>query len=346
MSIESANAFLEELRRAKLLRAAQLDEVSQMQPRFSDPMSLAKELVRRGWLTVYQVNQLCQANGQELVLGPYRILEPLGKGGVSHVFKAWHTGRNCQVALKVIQPHLVSNTETRARFQREINAVARLSHANIVRAFEDDPVDEAQFFAMEFVEGTALDKLVQYSGPLPVAQACDAIRQAALGLQHAHEQGLVHRDIKPGNLVQITSSPLVKILDFGLARLQRSPDGEKPTALTMEGAMIGTADYIAPEQARDARSADIRADIYSLGCTFYYLLTGSPPFPATSLMQKLQGHLTKPPPEIKARRPEAPPEVQAVLNKMMAKKPEERFQTPAEVAEALKPFCPKEVPSA
>jgi serine/threonine protein kinase len=343
MSIESIEAFLDELRNSRLLRAAQLDEIARiLQPRFTAPMELAKELVRRGWLTVYQVNQLFNGKGQQLVLGPYRILDHLGKGGVSEVFKAWHGELDCPVALKVIYPDLLANAEAVARFEREIKAVARLSHPNIVRSFEGDANEQMPYFAMEFVEGAPLDKLVRYSGALPVDEACDAIRQAALGLQHAYEQGLVHRDIKPANLVRIAGSSVVKVLDFGLARLHRAVDSDRPTALTAEGALLGTADYVAPEQARDARKADIRSDIYSLGCTFYYLLTAGPPFPAKGLMQKLYGHINKEPISLEVLRPEAPPEIQAVLSKMMAKKPDERYQTPAEVAEALTPFCPKE----
>src|SRR5262245_16821570 len=318
MALESIAAFIDELRKAKLLKAQQMDELVRiLTPRFSSSMAMAKELVRRGWLTVYQVNQLFQANGQELTLGPYRIVDHLGKGGVSQVFKAWHADRNCHVALKVIHTHLLNNPEAVGRFQREMKAVSRLSHANIVQSFEDDALGEAHFFAMEFVQGTSLDKLVQLSGSLPVPQACDFIRQAALGLQHAHEKGLVHRDIKPANLVQIPGSSLIKILDFGLARLQRSPDGKSGpnVALTMEGAIIGTADYMAPEQARDARNADIRSDIYSLGCTLFFLLTGQPPFPGNALMQKLYAHLNAEAPLVSDKRAEVPTEVSAIVRK-------------------------------
>ena len=348
MPLETIYAFIDELRKRKLLKAPQLDEIERiLKPRFSGSMLLAKELVRRGWLTVYQVNQLFQANGQELTLGPYRIMDHLGKGGVSQVFKAWHAERNCPVALKVIHSHLLDNAEAVGRFQREMKAVLRLSHPNIVQSFGDDALGEAHFFAMEFVQGTSLDKLVQLSGSLPIPQACDFIRQAALGLQHAHEKGLVHRDIKPANLVQIAGGSVIKILDFGLARLQRSPDSKSgpAVALTMEGAIIGTADFMAPEQARDARSADIRSDIYSLGCTFYFLLTGQPPYPGNALMHKLYQHINAEPPVPEQKRPEVPAEVSAIVRKMMAKKPDERYPTPAEVAEALGPFC-RQVPPA
>jgi serine/threonine protein kinase len=341
MPIDTVHNLVEQLRTGKLLRPAQLDEVVRMLlPRIPSPLLLAKELVRRGWLTVYQVNQLFQANGQQLVIGPYRIVDHLGKGGVSQVFKAWHTESNTLVALKVIHPHLLSNEEAVKRFEREMQAVARLSHPNIVRAFPDESLGKAHFFAMEFVEGTDLGKQVQLSGALPVDQACDFIRQAALGLQHAHEQGLVHRDIKPANLVLITGTSLIKILDFGVARLRRGDDATpEPSALTVQGAMIGTADYVAPEQARDARSADIRSDIYSLGCTFYHLLAGAPPFPGGSALQKIHHQISKEPPGVELIRSEVPAPVAGIIRRMMAKNPEDRYQAPAEVAEALAPFC-------
>jgi len=339
MPFESVDALLAELRKTKLLKAAQLDEVERiLKPRCSAPLQLAKDLMRRGWLTVYQVNQLFQTNGQQLTLGPYQIVDHLGKGGVSQVFKAWHTERSCHVALKVIHPHLLNNAEAVARFQREMQAVARLSHPNIVNSYPDDALGEAHFFAMEFVEGTSLDKLVALSGALAVPQACDFLRQTALGLQHAHEQGLVHRDIKPANLVQIAGTQLIKILDFGLTRLQGDGAG-KPTSITAEGALIGTADYVAPEQARDARSVDIRADLYSLGCTAYFLLTGAPPFPGGSLMQKIHHHISKEPTALDLLRPEVSPALTAVVKKMMAKKAAERHATPRDAADALQPFC-------
>lgn len=340
MPFDSVAGLIEELRKTKLLKSAQVDEtVRLLQPRFPSALGLAKELVRRSWLTVYQINQLFQANGQQLILGPYHILDHLGRGGVSQVFKAWHTERDCLVALKVIHPQLLSNAEAVGRFQREMKAVTRLAHPNIVSAFEDTAIGDAHFFAMEFVQGTDLQKLVELSGALPVSQACDFIRQAAHGLAHAHEQGLVHRDVKPANLVRIEGGSVIKILDFGLARLHNAGGAAPGAALTAQGAMIGTADYVAPEQARDARQADIRSDIYGLGCTFYHLLTGGPPFPGGSALQKIHHHLNKEPASVRIIRPETPEAVEAVVKKMMAKKPDERFQTPGEVAEKLEPLC-------
>jgi serine/threonine-protein kinase len=282
---------------------------------------------------------LFQAHGQDLVLGPFRIIDYLGKGGVSQVFKAWHTSRNCIVALKVIHSDLLTNAEAVRRFEREMRVVGRLNHPNVVRAFEDDAIGAAHFYAMEFIEGTDLNKLVQLGGPLPPATACACIRQAALGLQHAHELGLIHRDIKPANLVLVKAhgpqaADVVKILDFGLARLRASPDQGAPDVLTAEGALIGTADYLSPEQAIDPRYVDTRADIYSLGCSFHFLLAGAPPYPGKSVVEKLYKHRTAPVPEA----PGLPADIAAVAKKMMAKKPDDRYQTPADVAKALEPL--------
>src|SRR5262249_6567193 len=244
----------------------QLDELNRvLRPRFSDAKTLAKYLVQRDWLTVYQVNQILADRAQELVYGPYIILDRIGEGGVSQVFKAWHSGKNCVVALKVIREELLSNQEAFARFQREMHAVACLSHPNIVSSIDSDLEGHANFFAMEYVEGTDLGKLVQLTGPLKIPIACDYIRQAALGLQHAHEHGLVHRDIKPPNLFltgatlpsapstpsrsrtgsleigsgsipTVTGKREIKILDMGLARLREAntPTGEQVVALTQE----------------------------------------------------------------------------------------------------------------
>lgn len=339
MPLGTVSEFVDALRTSKLLKAAQLDELVRiLQPRHSDTPGLAKDLVRRGWLTVYQANQLFQAQGQQLILGPYQITDYLGKGGVSQVFKAWHTGRNCVVALKVINAELLEKPEAVARFQREMHIVTQLSHPNIVQAFDDTPIGVTHFYAMEFIQGTDLNKLVQLNGPLAIEQAADVVRQVARGLEHAHEKGLVHRDIKPANVVRIADSNLVKILDMGLTRLRSNPGGAE--VLTVQGAMMGSPDFVSPEQARDARSVDHRADLYSLGCTFYYLLTGKVPFAGSSVLEKIGKHLHAPVPEVKAARPDVPPALSALTAKLMAKKADERFQTAAEVAAAVEPFCP------
>ena len=224
------------------------------------------------------------------------------------------------------------------RFLREIRSAAKLHHANIVTAYSAMRLGESLVLAMEYVEGLDLAKMVKTKGPLPIAHACYFIHQAALGLQHAHERGMVHRDIKPANLILARDGKkaIVKVLDFGLAKV--TSEGQTDSSLTREGQMLGTPDYIAPEQIRDAQSADIRADIYSLGCTFYYLLTGGPPFRGDHLWDLYQAHFSMEAGPLNLVRPEVPVELAAVVAKMMAKEPGRRFQTPGEVARALTPF--------
>lgn len=227
------------------------------------------------------------------------------------------------------------------RFLREIRAVAKLRHPNIVAAYSAVRLGESIVFAMEYVEGLDLSKMVKAKGPLPVAHACSFVHQAALGLQHAHEEGLVHRDIKPGNLMlsRKGDKAAVKVLDFGLAKVTR--EEKVDVGLTSEGQALGTPDCIAPEQILDATSADIRADIYRLGGTLYYLLTGRPPFRASSLYDMYQAHISRDADLLNFVRPEVPAELDALVAKMMAKDPARRFQTPGEVAQALTPYFKK-----
>ncbi len=261
----------------------------------------------------------------------YEIRELLGAGGMGAVYRARHKLMDREVALKVVKTQLVEKSGTVDRFHREVQAAARLIHPNIVTAFDAEQVGDTHFLVMEFVPGQSLAQVIQGRGQLPVALACEYVRQAAVGLQHAYEQGMVHRDIKPANLM-VTSSGQVKILDFGLARLASELPGG---VATQEGWVLGTPDYIAPEQAEDSRQADIRADIYSLGCTLYHLLTGTPPFPTGTFLQKIKAHQTQAPRPLTEWRPDVPAELVAVVERMMAKDTAQRYQTPAEVAQAL-----------
>ncbi|HKM54978.1 MAG TPA: serine/threonine-protein kinase, partial [Isosphaeraceae bacterium] len=240
--------------------------------------------------------------------------------------------------LKVVGSHVINSRGVLDRFLGEIRNAAQLHHPNIVTAYSALRMGESLVLAMEYVEGLDLAKLVKVRGPLPVANACYYVHQAALGLQHAHEHGMVHRDIKPGNLMRARrgNREVVKVLDFGLAKVSREVPADG--TLTYEGQMLGTPDFIAPEQSIDARKADIRADIYSLGCTLYYLLTGGPPFQGTSLYDILQAHHSRDAMPLNLARLEVPVELAALVGKMMAKEPERRFQTPAEVSKALVPF--------
>jgi tRNA A-37 threonylcarbamoyl transferase component Bud32 len=276
------------------------------------------------------------------------VLQLLGQGGMGTVYKALHRKMDRVVALKVINAKLLENPLAVDRFQREVKAAAKLEHPNIVRAYDADDAGSTHFLVMEFIEGTDLAKYVEKKGPLPVADACHFICQAALGRQHAHEKGMVHRDIKPHNLMlsspvasvsgAAASAPVVKIMDFGLARL--ALESATDAGLTGENALMGSVDYIAPEQAEDAHHADIRADIYGLGCSLYHLLAGRPMLAGANVTQKLSAHLTGKLPlsELPAT---VPVELRAVLAKMVAKDPGQRHQTPGEVAAALVPFFEK-----
>jgi serine/threonine protein kinase len=259
----------------------------------------------------------------------YRVLGLLGVGGMGSVYKAEHRLMERLVALKVINRALTGDDGAVERFRREVRTAAKLVHPHIVSAFDADQVADLHFFVMEYIDGNSLDKWVAKVGPLPAQEACNYVRQAALGLQYAHERGMVHRDIKPHNLLR-TKDGDIKILDFGLARFASERRGTD--SLTGTGVVMGTPDYIAPEQANDARSADVRADIYSLGCTLYYLLSGRVPFPDGTTLQKFIAHLEKMPRPVREWRPELPAGLKGVLAKMMAKKPEERFQQPLSAA--------------
>ena len=280
------------------------------------------------------------------MLAGYTLLEELGHGGMGVVYKARDQQRGRFVAIKVIRKDRLLHAETIRRFRREAQAAARLAHPNVVLVYDSDHEGDTHFLVMEYVAGVTLQRLLEKEGPQPVALACDFLRQVALGLQHVHEQGLVHRDLKPANLMlaRIASAAggeplrLIKILDMGVARLYQIGDSpvESLTTLTQDGAVIGTADFIAPEQLEDPHGADIRADLYSLGCTFYALLTGQVPFPGGTLLQKLDRQRWETPPAVDQLRRDVPATVVAVVRRLMTKKPAERYQTPAELADTLR----------
>jgi eukaryotic-like serine/threonine-protein kinase len=339
--------FLANLRQSGLVSENQLVAVRERLPDTNRGRVIARALVECGLLTKFQAEMLLAGRTGGFVLGQYRILDQLGQGGMGRVFKALHTTMNRVVALKVLAPQLVETDKAQQLFHREMQAAARLHHPNIVTAYDANRVGDRYYLVMEYVDGPNLDRLVRENGPLPVGQACEFARQAALGLQHAHEVGMVHRDIKPANLLLQRFGPqaaerrcTVKILDFGLARLSDPGEADGPDTIpTRPNVIMGTPDYVAPEQARDLHSADIRADLYSLGCTLYFLLTGRVPFPGGSSLEKLVRHMSLEPVPVEQLRPEVPPGVAAIVRRLLAKRPADRFQTPAELAAALAPYA-------
>ncbi len=282
-----------------------------------------------------------QSAGTDANLGmlrDYRLLEKLGEGGMGTVYKALHTKLDTHVAIKVLAEERMRDSASVARFEREMKAVGKLRHPNIVQAFDAGEEHGTHYLVMEYVDGLDLSKLVEQIGPLPIADACELIRQAAVGLQAAYEAGLVHRDIKTSNLM-LASNGIVKILDLGLARLQTVDGGDNE--LTSNSQIMGTADYMSPEQAKETHTVDIRADIYSLGCTLYKLLSGQPPFCSPNYntpLQRLAGHMRDPVPSVQYLRPDVPDDLATVIDGMLAKAAEDRPATPADVAAALAPL--------
>lgn len=316
--------------------APYLEKLTQQGNLPKEPSKVAGLLVRDGMLTHFQAEQILQGKFKRFKLGKYKVLEKLGSGGMGTVFLCEHTLMRRRVAVKVLPSAKASDEASLKRFHREAQAVAAVDHPNIVRAYDIDQDENLHFLVMEYVDGSNLQDLVKKFGPLDVVRACHYIYGAAVGLQHANEIGLVHRDIKPGNIL-LDRSGVVKILDLGLARFFH--DSDDNLTRQYDESILGTADYLSPEQAEDSHTVDIRSDIYSLGATFYFLLTGFPPFPEGTIPQKLIWVRGREPKAIRTIREEVPEDVVAVVAKMMAKKPEDRYQTPAEVMAALTPWA-------
>jgi serine/threonine protein kinase len=339
----SADEFLDLACKSGLLDAARLRVYFQRRAGSppEGPRPMADLLVRDGLVTRYQAEQLLRGKWRNFVLGgKYLVLGPLGSGGMGQVFLCEHTVMRRRVAVKVL-PDRSGDPAAVQRFHREARAVARLNHANIVGGYDTDRDGRLHFLVMEYIDGSTLHRIVKKCGPMAVPRAAHYVRQAAAGLQHAHEAGLVHRDIKPANLL-LDRTGCVKILDLGLARFFRD-ESDDITRRHAESP-VGTLDYMAPEQALDSHQADIRADIYGLGATFYFLLAGHGPFRADTSLGKLICHQFEQPKPIRELRPEVPDGVAAVIDRMMAKAPAERYQTPAEVVAALAPWAPAPIP--
>jgi serine/threonine protein kinase len=344
-------AFLEHLKKSRLVADEQFAILAARFAANVPAHSIADTLIEEGLLTRFQAKQIWAGETEGLVLGQYHILDELGKGGFGQVFKARHAMMGRLVAIKLISPDVVEDKRARGWFRREVLASTELCHPNIVMAYDADEIDDLLFFVMEYVDGPTLDSFVKAHGPLTCNLASEMMRQAALALQHAHEKAMVHRDIKPANLLiprgaafpaltaQAGMAPiLVKVVDFGLARLHRkAPAGT--LMLHNERGFLGTPDYVAPEQARNLHAVDIRSDLYSLGCTFYYALAGHRPFQGTTVLEVVVQHLEKSPPPLESLRSDVPAPLSAILKRLMAKDPTERFQTPPELVAALTPLC-------
>jgi len=294
---------------------------------------LAARLIQSGKLTEYQWAAISEGSARSLVYGEYIVLDKLGAGGMGRVFKARHRRMKRLVALKVLPGEAMEDPAAVQRFGREVEAAAALHHPNIVTAFDAGEANGVHFLAMEYVEGQDLLAIARQRGLLPLAEALDYMIQAARGLACAHARGVIHRDIKPANLL-LDPSGTVKVLDMGVARFTH-PSGISSREITVSGKVMGSADYMAPEQATDVRQADARADIYSLGCSLYRLLTGAIPYGGESFVHKVLAHREQPAPPLSARRPDVTPPLEAVYQKMVAKRPEDRFRDMTEVITAL-----------
>lgn len=295
-----------------------------------DSKELAQRLVRDLVLTDYQTKRFLNGKSNGLLVGKYVILDRLGSGSMGRVYKAHHQLMARVVALKIIAPEIVTNERVVARFQREMRLVGRLDHPNVVRAFDADQAGNILYIVMEYVTGRSLGQRLK-EGPLAPGEAVSFAAQAALGLHHAHAQGIVHRDIKPSNLL-LNDEKVVKVLDLGLGVLM---DGdENSNFATADGVAVGTVDYMSPEQAC-GREVDGRSDLFSLGCSLYHLITGRQAYPGDSPIERLGRRINNRPVPITDLRPDLPSSLVNVLDKLLANKPQDRYQTAGEAAEAL-----------
>lgn len=297
-----------------------------------DPVEFCKAFETVGLLTRWQSEKLMQGKYKGFFLGKHKLLGHIGTGGMSAVYLAEHTVMRHRRAIKVLPKSKLGKSSYLERFRREAKAIASLNHPNVVRAYDIDNERDTHYLVMEYVEGPDLQILVKKHGPLPYAIAADYISQAALGLQHAHDLGLIHRDVKPANLL-VDSHGVVKVLDMGLALFTADTDA----SITMEynDKVLGTADYLAPEQALNSHNVDSRADIYGLGCTLYFLLTGHPPFPDGSIASRIAKHQQVMPKDIRKERPDCPGELEGICVKMIQKDPRFRYTSCQQVSEVL-----------
>lgn len=347
MALDTTDDLLHALRGSGLFTGEQLGAFARdLSPFGADLQAGMKHLIAGDRVTLYQLGKILRGKGADLVVGPYVVLDKLGEGGMGKVFRARHARLGRTVALKVMRAHLVKNPTIRGRYEREVQAISRLDHPNIVRVDTAGEANGKVYLAMEFVDGVDLARMMRDFRRLEVAEACEYARQAALGLQHAHERGLVHRDIKPSNIVvagerhlpQAEELAVVKLLDLGLARAV-DPDDMVSPDLTRDHTVVGTPDYMAPEQAKNSRLVGPRADLYSLGCTLYFLLTGRVPFPGGGAIEKMMQHQLDLAAPLQALRPGVPGAVAELVARLMAKRPDDRPADAAAVAAALEPHA-------
>lgn len=327
---------------ARLVASGLLDEaeLAELRPADGATEPFVERLVRDGRLTSFQAEAL--RTGRPLVLGEYRLVDRLGVGGMGEVFRAVHRRMDRVVALKILADRMLEAPNALARFEREVRAAARLVHPNVVTAYDAGEQDGVHFLVTEFVDGPDLKTYVVAHGPLNVPEAVDVLRQAAEGLGYAHGEGIVHRDVKPSNLL-VDGRGRVKVLDMGIARIETPEPAREESDLTGTGTVMGTLDYMSPEQALQTRDADARADLYSLGCTLHFLLTGSPPYRGETAMQRLVAHREQPVPSLAALVPEVPAQLDAVHSRLLAKRVEDRFQSADELLAALAPLASRTV---
>jgi len=334
--IESTPSLLELCEKSKLLDAARLKECLGDRNLSDDPKEAARQLIQAGLLTRFQAGLLLAGKYKGFFISTYKVLDHLGKGGMGAVFLCEHTQLQRHVAVKVLPKELADDTAARERFYREARAVATLDHPNIVRVHDVNSHGGVHFMVMEYLEGMDLQELVKSGGPIPYPQAVRHAVEGAEGLAHAHEKGLVHRDVKPANLF-LTKKGIVKLLDLGLAR--KIHDAKDNLTRQLDpGAVLGTVDYLAPEQALDSHDVDHRADIYSLGATLYALISGSPPFEGNNNQKLLHHQLIEAKP-LHQVSPATPPGLSEAVARMMAKNPDDRYQSAAEVIAALSPWA-------
>jgi hypothetical protein len=307
------------------------------EPPCTDAAALADRLVRDNLLTPFQAAQLLEGRWRYCVLGNYKVLRPLASGGMGRVFLCEQFGLRRLVAVKVLPAEAGLDPAALKRFEREARAAGAMNHPNIVRAYEAGQDGSVAYLSMEYVPGASLGELVRQRGPLAPAVAAECARQAALGLDHAHRAGWVHRDVKPDNLL-LTPDGVVKVLDLGLAKLM-GDHTDRLTQQTGSLAVLGTVDYLAPEQVQAPANVDGRADVYGLGGTLFFLLTGLTPARGLTPAEKIASHLTQPPPSIRDLRPDVPEGLAGVLTRMLARDRDARYRTPAEAAEALAPWA-------